>query len=256
MKKKYLAIAIAAFSLLTRTSNVQAQDTTLSFGKYLTQTTWLINAGVDFVDNNEDRNPFKINNHGGKYHGGNPAFNTPFKFSIEKDIYGFRHWKHTKGFSLVAAVASTSLRPHNFFALDGYLKYDLNTLIGDTKFFDPYILGGVGFTYQDYDGNTGPWANGIVGGIRQSKDDFITINGGLGFNIWIFPNVAINMQSVAKQGKLAKVWEGTNYFQNSVGLVFKIGRCNKVAEPQVACPYKRSKEAEDALIHLREHINK
>ncbi len=257
MKKQYLIIAITAFSFFARITNVQAQDTTMSFGKYLTQTSWLVTVGADFVDNSQDHNPFKIYNHGGSTHGGSPAFNTPAKFAIEKDIYGFRHWKHTKGFSIVLALTSTSLRPHNFAALDGYLKYDLNTLIGDTKFFDPFLLGGLGLNYMDYAGNNGPFANGDKNTYRQGKDVFITIDGGLGFNLWIFPNVAINLQSVAKWGKLAKSWEGTNYFQNSVGLVFKIGRCNETkVEPVVACPYKRSKEAEDALIHLREHINK
>ena len=255
MKKQYLIIAITAFSFFARITNVQAQDTTMSFGKYLTQTSWLVGIGVDFVDNSQDHNPFKIYNHGGATRGGSPAFNTPYKFSIEKDIYGFRHWKYTKGLSLVAAIAGTSLRPHNFESLDGYLKYDLNTLIGDTKFFYPYVLGGAGITYMDYTGHTGPIANRAKTGYRQTKDVFLTINGGLGFNLWIFPNVAINFQTVGKF-RTIKAFEGTNYFQNSIGLIFKIGRCTAKEEPVVACPYKRSKEAEDALIHLREHINK
>lgn len=262
MKKQYLIIAITAFSFFARITNVQAQDTTLSFGKYLTETPWLVNVGVDIIDNNQEHNPFKINNHGGRYHGNSPAYNTPAKFAIEKDIYGFRHWKHTKGFSLVIALTSTSLRPHNFASLDGYLKYDLNTLIGDTKFFDPFLFGGLGISYMDYDGSTsyngtGPTANRDPKAANQGKDVFLTIDGGLGFNLWIFPNVALNFQTAAKFGKLAKAWEGTNYYQNSIGLVFKISRCNETKVAPVApCTYKRSKEAEDALIHLREHINK
>lgn len=257
MKKQYLIIAITAFSFFARITNVQAQDTTMSFGKYLTQTSWLVTVGMDFVDNDEKRNPFKIHNHGGKFMGKSPAFNTPAKFSIEKDIYGFRHWKYTKGMSVILSISSTSLRPHNFLATDILLKYDLNTVIGDTKWFDPYVLAGVGTTYMDYEGSTGPYTDRDEKNPRQSLDNFLNIDGGLGFNLWVFPNVAINFQNIAKWGKLAKAWEGTNYFQNTIGLVFKIGRCNETkVEPVVACPYKRSKEAEDALIHLREHINK
>lgn len=261
MKKQYLIIAITAFSFFARITNVQAQDTTLSFGKYITETPWLVNVGFDIIDNDQKRNPFKIYNRGGIYSGNSPAYNTPAKFAVEKDIYGFRHWKYAKGVSLVLALTSTSLRPHNFLALDAYLKYDLNTLIGDTKIFDPYLLGGAGVSYMDFDGPTsyngvGPNANGDPNKRNQGKDVFLTINGGLGFNLWIFPNVALNFQTVGKF-KTVKALEGTNYYQNSVGLVFKINRCNQTkVEPVVACPYKRSKEAEDALIHLREHINK
>lgn len=257
MKKQYLIIAITAFSFFARITNVQAQDTTMSFGKYLTETPWLVTVGMDFVDNDDKRNPFKIYNHGGKFAGKSPAFNTPAKFSVEKDLYGFRHWKYAKGMSVIVSFSSTSLRPHNFLATDFLLKYDLNTLIGDTKLFDPYVLAGVGTSYMDYDGRTGPFANRDKNNIRQSKDNFLNINAGLGFNLWIFPNVAINLQTIGKFGKLAKMWEGTNYYQSTIGLVFKISRCNETkVEPVVACPYKRSKEAEDALIHLREHINK
>ena len=60
MKKQYLIIAITAFSFFARITNVQAQDTTMSFGKYLTQTSWLVTVGMDFVDNGDERNPFKI----------------------------------------------------------------------------------------------------------------------------------------------------------------------------------------------------
>lgn len=257
MKKKYLAIAIAAFSIFTGTSKVQAQDTTLTLGKYLVETPWLVTVGVDFVDNDEKKNPFKIYNKGGKSKGHSPAFMTPARIAVEKDIYGFRHWKYTKGFSLQAVWTSTSIRPHYFASLDAYLKYDLNTLIGDTKFFDPYLVGGLGYSYLDYDGPTGPHSNRKANNPVQSLDNFLTINGGLGFNLWVFPNVALNFQSVAKFGKLLAVWEGTNYYQNSIGLVFKIGRTQEKAVPAPApCTYKRSKEAEDALIHLREHINK
>ena len=252
MKKKYLIIAIIAFSFFAGNTNVQAQvtkengvvnkylgqDTTMKFCTYLTKTSWVVGVGPDFIDNNNDRNPFHVNNKIGS-----PSFNTPARYSIEKDIYGFRHWKYTKGFSVLLVVTSTSIRPHNFTSEDLYLKYDLNTLIGDTKFFDPYALIGGGLSYMDYSGPT--------------KDNFGNFNAGLGFNLWIFKNVGINFQSVAKIAVLKSTFQGTNYFQDSFGLVFKIGG-NKEEEVKVpvVSTYKRSKEAEDALIHLREHINK
>jgi OmpA-OmpF porin, OOP family len=263
MKKKYLIIAITACSFFAGVSNsVQAQDTTLSFGKYLTQTQWLVTTGMDFVDNNQDNNPFKIHNRGGNSYGtrgrsgGSPAFNTPAKFAVEKDLYGFRHTKALKGISAIFAISSTSLRPHNFLSVDLYLKYDLNTLIGDTKFFDPYLMVGAGHTYMDYRDGNGPRPNGLTTGGRHGKDNFLNINAGLGFNLWIFPNVAINFQNVGKFHIPVKKWEGTNYFQNTIGLVFKIGRCTAIAPAVVEPACKRTKEAEDALIHLREHISK
>jgi hypothetical protein len=274
MKKKHLIIiAITVFSFFAGLTNVQAQDnnnsksfeifgynqdTTLSFGSYLTKTSWLITYGPDFIDNNNDHS-LKMNNKLGA-----PYFMTPAKASIEKDIYGFRHWKHTKGFSLVGVFSSTSLRPHNFAALDAYIKYDLNTLIGDTKFFDPYVLMGVGYTYIDYpygsyvvDHHVVSSSTGNYYAGPSLKDQSPNFNLGVGFNIWVFKNVGINFQSVAKFGLFAKSFQGTNYMQHSIGLVFKIGGGKE--EVVVVVPvstYKRSKEAEDALIHLREHINK
>jgi hypothetical protein len=234
MKKKYLAIAIAAFSFLTGTFKVQAQDTTLSFGKYLTKTPWLVFFGADF-NQNDSKSRFPL------------VFNplksiTPTKFAIEKDIYGFRHWKYSKGFSAQLSLTSTGLNPHTFAALDAHLKYDLNTLIGDTKWFDPYLLTGGGYTYSD----------------KSGKDQFINFNLGGGANFWITKKVGINLQTLAKLPLFKSKIGGSNYYQHSVGLVFKIGgKCSGDEESTPKpCLYKRSKEAEDALIHLREHINK
>lgn len=235
MKKKYLIVAIAALSFFANISNsVQAQDSTLSFGKYLTKTPWIITVGVDFIDDDGEKNPFDIK-----------LFKvpTPFKAAIEKDIYSFRHWNFAKGLNWQLVLASTSLGYRTNTIVDLNLKYDL--LRKKTK-IDLYILLGGGFSNK-YPIN--PITESKKGSI---EDNFLTFNLGGGLNYWLFDNVGINLQT---QGKLAIIAGSDHYAEHSVGLVFRIGGKSNVEEVK---PYThtRSKEAEDALIHLREHLNK
>ena len=71
------------------------------------------------------------------------------------------------------------------------------------------------------------------------------LNLGLGANYWIFTNVGIQAQAVANIGK-------DKYMGGALGLIFKIGS-TAPAKCEVA---PKTKEAEDALQHLRGIINK
>ncbi|MBS9767592.1 MAG: OmpA family protein [Flavobacteriaceae bacterium] len=88
-----------------------------------------------------------------------------------------------------------------FLAIDGRLKYDLNNLIGSTGWFDPYIQAGVGYSK--------------IGDLGDFK-----VLGGAGFNTWFNENIGLNFQSA-----YAHHFEptATDYFQHSIGLVFKFG---------------------------------
>lgn len=119
----------------------------------------------------------------------------PAKFTADKYLM--------QGWSIQGAFVSTSLKPHTFIGLDLGFKYDFNNLIGDTKFFDPYSILGVGWSKRS------PERSNI-------EDRALTFNAGLGFNIWMFPNWGINAQGLAKLGN-------DSFLQASLGLVFKIG---------------------------------
>lgn len=240
MKKKYLIVAITALSFFAGISNnLQAQDSTgLSFGEYLTKTPWIINVGIDVIDDDGDRNPFAIK-----------LFKspTPFKVAIEKDVYAFKHWNFSKGLNWQFVIASTSLGYRTNTMVDLNLKYDL---LRKKSNIDLYVLLGGGFT------NKYPISTVTKSKEGSIEDNFLNMNLGGGLNYWVFDNVGINLQT---QGKLALIAGDDHYVEYSAGLVFRIGGAAPIVEDEVkeeVSTYTRSKEAEDALIHLREHINK
>lgn len=87
-------------------------------------------------------------------------------------------------------------------AVDLKVSYDLNKLVGQTGWFDPYLMIGAGYT--------------SVGDIGRA-----TFNGGGGFNIWLSGAIGFNLNSMGKipiSNSLA-----TSHLQHSLGLVFKLG---------------------------------
>lgn len=88
----------------------------------------------------------------------------------------------------------------SFFAIDTKLKYDLNRLIGDTAWFDPFVLAGAGYS------KIGDASN-------------FNLAAGWGFNVWISRSVGINLQSDYNHNPQSTA---TDYFQHSIGLIFKL----------------------------------
>ncbi len=87
----------------------------------------------------------------------------------------------------------------DFWSLDARLSYDLNKVLGETGWFDPYI--GVGAGYTD--------ANNLSRG---------TWNGVLGFRTWFNDNIGLDINS---SGKWSMDGTATNYIQHVVGVVFR-----------------------------------
>lgn len=88
-------------------------------------------------------------------------------------------------------------------SFDANAKYDLNEVIGDTKAFSPYVIGGFGYTFRGY----------------TEKKHAVTANFGLGFNIWVYKGFGLNVQSMAKFAMNKAT--GKNYLQHSVGVVYR-----------------------------------
>jgi len=223
MKRKNVTLAIAAFLLFAGTSKMNAQEmdsteTTgkRSFGKWLTETPWTVGFGGAIVHD------------GGDYIKNITNYTFyPATFTADKNL-------SIKGWSAQFSFSSTSLQPHSFLSVDFGFKYDFNNLIGDTKWFDPYSILGIGVTYRDltlnhpkYEVNTRP-----------------TFNAGLGANLWLTKIMALNLQGQAKFTK-------NPYLVANIGLVFKLN----AAAPECEITPK-TVEAEDALQHLRGIINK
>ena len=91
----------------------------------------------------------------------------------------------------------------SLYAFDVNAKYDLNELIGDTKFFSPYVVSGLGYTVRTYPERTGA----------------LTFNLGLGFNFWLYKGFGINAQTMGKFAITSAY--GKNYLQHSIGVVYR-----------------------------------
>jgi len=88
----------------------------------------------------------------------------------------------------------------SFFAFDTKVKYDLNRLIGETKWFDPFVLVGGGYS------KIGDTSN-------------FDIAAGWGFNAWFSDTVGLNFQSDYNHHLQSTA---TDYFQHSIGVIYKL----------------------------------
>ena len=96
----------------------------------------------------------------------------------------------------------TNLEETDYFGLDARLSYDLNKIVGETAWFDPYIGVGLGYT----DANNQPRG---------------TYNAVVGFRTWFTDQWGLDLSS---SGKWAIGDTGaTNHLQHAAGVVYRFG---------------------------------
>jgi OOP family OmpA-OmpF porin len=105
-------------------------------------------------------------------------------------------------------------------SLGALVKYDLNNLIGETAWFDPYV--GIGGDY--------------VASGKYDESEIMGV-GAIGFNVWFNKNIGLNFNHSDKLGFAKNV---RSHYQNSVGLVIKFGGKDTdgdgVYDDKDACP--------------------
>ena len=114
-----------------------------------------------------------------------------------------------KGFSLQLAGSINKIESYNdiddsdflYWSADAVVKYDLNNLVGQTGWFDPFVFVGGSYASLDSEGE----------GMAQA---------GLGFNAWFNENLGLNLQTGMKMGFADKM---NDHYQTSLGLVIKFG---------------------------------
>lgn len=192
------------FAFVTNVTAQGAGQSTNKFVRAMQKTVWT--AGISGTVIDDDAKQFKDlfdvqNNWNFLYF--------PSKINFEAYI--------DKGFSVEAAFTYSQLKKGKFegdknvprksnaslIAFDLNAKYNLNELIGDTKAFSPYLIGGFGYTYRAV----------------EERKSAVTANFGLGFNVWIYKGFGLNVQSYAKFA-LNNAY-GKNYLQHSVGVVYR-----------------------------------
>lgn len=91
----------------------------------------------------------------------------------------------------------------NYFGLDARLTYDLNKVIGETAWFDPYV--GIGLGYTD--------ANSLGRG---------TYNAVIGFRTWFSDRWGLDFSSTGKWS-IGSENGVTNHIQHAAGVVYQFG---------------------------------
>ena len=188
---KQFRLAVMALFALVIVSNVNAQDK---------NNPWAVSFGTNIVD-------FDVNTEISKRIkdlGGSTDWNilpSISRVSFEKYI--------EKGFSLQLSGSLNKITSINavddsdflYFSMDAIVKYDLNDLVGETSWFDPFVYIGGGYVTANDQGE------GIL-------------NVGLGFNTWFSENLGLTLQTGSKSGFTDKV---ADHFQTSLGVVIRFG---------------------------------
>mgnify|MGYP006077135211 CR=1 FL=1 len=190
---KHLKLAMIALFTLVLVGSANAQDK---------NNPWVVGFGINSVDIND---------------GGDVS-------NQFKDLFGSSDWNTLpsisrlsaekyleKGFTLQLAGALNKITTHLekddsdylLWSVGALVKYDLNTLLGETGWFDPYV--GIGGDY-----------------VQSGFDDESELMGvgALGFNVWFNDNIGLNFNHSNKLGFAKNV---KSHYQNSLGVVIKFG---------------------------------
>jgi OmpA-OmpF porin, OOP family len=201
---KFLKTSVLFLFLLSLTVSVNAQGggkKTSPVKRFFKKTPWTFTLGGHVVD--DDGSPFSN------------LFNVsktwnflPYPTRLAIDGYFQKGWSFQGEFSFTQYKTGKVIQnnditgTYTFFSADAHVKYDLNELVGDTHWFDPYVAGGYGYTLRSI----------------AKNPNSANANVGLGFNIWVYQNLGFNAQTIAKFAMI----EGTsNYLHHSVGIVYR-----------------------------------
>jgi len=199
MEMKHLKIAFLALLLIPSFSNVNAQDQ---------NNPWAISIGinaVDFYPSHFDKNnvPGLGSNFDEFFNAGDHYNTLPSLSKITVSKYLADGFSFEAGGTLnkITKIGDNIADDLSYYGIDGAVKYDLNKVIGDTSWFNPYASVGGGYTWIDKFGTA-------------------TINGSLGINFWINDNIGLNIETKLKQTFESSIEQ---HFQHSVGVVIKFG---------------------------------
>lgn len=197
MNKLALIIVFSLFLNITVNGQEEFQ---LTSKDSIVQSSWVFGLGYNFVDDSGDTfddltaistqwNALAYPNRlsAGRY----------FKSGLGVEaIATFNKYKVGK---VIDQVINTSDK--NYLAIDARLSYDLNKLIGQTAWFDPYLGVGIGYT----DANNEPRS---------------TYNAVLGFRTWFSDRFGLDLST---SGKWRTGNTGTNHIQHAAGIVYQFG---------------------------------
>jgi len=131
-----------------------------------------------------------------------------FNYGLSLDL-AFSYNTYKKNNLIQGKIANYN---RNYFATDLLIKYDLNELIGETGWFNPFIAFGGGYTMISADRKVSQ------SDVKTPAQNMVTLNGGFGSNFWISQQLAVNVQALGK-------WNASNnqgsHSQYVIGVIFK-----------------------------------
>ncbi len=229
MKRTVLALLLISLTLWVGNYNAQSTKKRSQFIEKIRFTPWVVGHGWNVVHDDAGKwfkNLFKAN----EVWNATPY---PLRFSCEKWLYSkddntgsCRGWSvefmgayNRYGIGNYLSNTNTDkpglvTTSYKLISLDLHAKYnfnklvDLNKLMGAKKeIFQPYGTFGFGYTYRTL----------------PAHINTINLNVGLGFNVWVYKDIGLQIQSLAKFGLNDRFPNsGSNYLQHSVGIVYQI----------------------------------
>ncbi|NER11555.1 Outer membrane protein OmpA [Muriicola jejuensis] len=231
--KKYFAFP--TFILLVGSFSLYAQEIpALTSKDSIIQSSWMVGVGWNFIDDSGDAfNDFTTIRD--QWNG--VAF--PSRINVG------RYWKSGLGLELIGTYNNykagntidgiTIPEDIPYWGIDTRLSYDLNKLVGETGFFDPYV--GVGLGYSD--------ANNLGRG---------TYNAIIGFRTWFSERWGLDFSS---SGKWSFGNEASNHIQHAVAVIYQFNikkELSKKGEEKLAMLEEMEKEQQriqDSLLAAR-----
>ena len=210
--------------LMLATTPIYSQDSLqLTSKDSIVQSSWVLGLGFNIVD--DTATPF-----GDTFLDIKDTWNAvpyPSRISIGRffknglGIEAIGTYNKYKVGKIIDGAINTASR--EYFAIDGKISYDLNKLIGETNWFDPYIHVGAGYS--------------SIGKVGRA-----TANTGFGFNTWFSDKWGANFNTMGKWG----IKEGsTKQLQHSAGVVYQFGmekRLSRKGEEKLAMIKAMEKE--------------
>ncbi len=198
---KNCALCVLVMLVLTITPIFSQDSLQLTSKDSIVKSSWVLGLGFNIVD--DTATPF-----GDTFMDIKDTWNAvpyPSRISIGRfftnglGIEAIGTYNKYKVGKIIDGAVNTA--PREYFAIDGKISYDLNKLIGETAWFDPYLHVGAGYS--------------SIGDIGRS-----TANAGFGFNTWFGDRWGANFNTMGKWG----IEEGsTKQLQHSAGVVYRFG---------------------------------
>lgn len=192
--KPTLAVLVCLFTV-----NIFAQETQLTKKDSIVQSYWLVSLGTNMVDDSghEFSRLFDIEG----------AWNmVPYPSRISVG----RYFKNGLGLEAIGSynqykegkIVDQVINPEDkdYFGLDFRVSYDLNMILGETGFFDPYIGIGAGYTDANDQGRG-------------------TYNATVGFRTWLSDHWGLDFNTTGKWAMSTE--NATNHIQHALGVAYR-----------------------------------